>query len=46
MKCIVTGGCGFLGSHLVEKLVIDGHNITVIDNLVSGKKKKYSKCEG
>jgi UDP-glucose 4-epimerase len=39
MKCIVTGGCGFLGSHLVEKLVIDGHNITVIDNLVSGKKK-------
>lgn len=39
MKCIVTGGCGFLGSHLVEELIKHGHNVTVIDNLVSGIKK-------
>ena len=45
MKCIVTGGCGFLGSHLVEKLVKDGHNVIVIDNLISGTKKNIQKVK-
>ena len=36
MKCIVTGGCGFLGSHLTEKLLADGHSVIVIDNLSTG----------
>lgn len=36
MKFLVTGGCGFIGSHLVESLVNDGHNVVVIDNLHSG----------
>lgn len=36
MKFLVTGGCGFIGSHLVESLVNDGHTVVVIDNLHSG----------
>ena len=36
MRCIVTGGCGFLGSHLVEYLVKKNHEVIVIDNLSTG----------
>ncbi len=34
---IVTGGAGFIGSHLVKRLVKQGHNVTVLDNLDRGK---------
>lgn len=33
MKCLVTGGCGFIGSHLVDSLVLRGDHVVVIDNL-------------
>ena len=33
MKCLVTGGCGFIGSHIVDRLIEDGHEVIVIDNL-------------
>lgn len=36
MDVLVTGGCGFIGSNLVERLVKDGHNVTVFDNLSTG----------
>ncbi len=36
---IVTGGCGFIGSHLVEALLINDHHVTVVDNLSNGTTK-------
>ena len=33
MKTLVTGGCGFIGSHIVDRLVEDNHDVLVIDNL-------------
>ena len=38
MKILVTGGAGFLGSHLCEKLLADGHEVVALDNLVTGSK--------
>ncbi len=37
MRALVTGGCGFIGSHLVEQLLIDGHEVVLIDNLSCGR---------
>jgi len=39
---IVTGGLGFIGSNLVDRLVEEGHKVIVIDNFVSGKKDNLS----
>ncbi len=38
MKILVTGGAGFIGSHLVDKLIDLGHDITIVDNLSTGNK--------
>jgi UDP-glucose 4-epimerase len=37
MRCFVTGGAGFIGSHLVDRLIEAGHAVTVFDNLSSGR---------
>ena len=37
-KYLVTGGCGFIGSHLVENLLGDGHHVKILDNLSTGKR--------
>ena len=42
IKSIVTGGAGFIGSNLVDKLVKKGHTVIVIDNFISGKKSNLS----
>jgi len=39
---LVTGGAGFIGSHLVDKLVVLGHRVLVLDNLSSGKKENVN----
>ena len=36
MRCVVTGGCGFIGSHVVDALVARGDSVTVLDDLSSG----------
>ena len=42
MKILITGGAGFIGSHLVEKLLIKNNEILIIDNLMTGKKENLS----
>lgn len=42
MKALVTGGCGFIGSHLVDRLIADGHEVAVLDNLSSGKRENLN----
>ena len=43
MKILVTGGAGFIGSHIVEYLVQRGNNVIVLDNLSNGKMQNMSK---
>lgn len=42
VSVLVTGGCGFIGSHLVEKLVELGAQVTILDNLSSGKEENIA----
>jgi UDP-glucose 4-epimerase len=42
MKCVVTGGAGFIGSHLVDRLLDDGHEVVVIDNFAIGRPENLS----
>jgi len=39
MKCLVTGGAGFIGSHLSALLIAEGHEVVALDNLASGRLK-------
>ncbi|MFQ6029731.1 MAG: SDR family oxidoreductase [Dehalococcoidia bacterium] len=42
MRVLVTGGAGFIGSHLVERLLEDGHDVVALDNLSSGRLENLS----
>jgi UDP-glucose 4-epimerase len=42
MRILITGGAGFIGSHLTDRLVADGHEITILDNLATGRKENLS----
>ena len=41
MKCLVTGGCGFIGSHIVGRLIDDGHEVIVLDNFSANNETFY-----
>ena len=43
MKFLITGGAGFIGSHLVSKIIDGAEKITVLDNLLTGSKKNINK---
>ena len=42
MKIVVTGGAGFIGSHLVDHFIAAGHEVWVIDDLSSGDKRNLN----
>jgi UDP-glucose 4-epimerase len=46
MKILVTGGAGFIGSHLCERLVNEGHNVTAIDNFSTGDASNLERLNG
>ena len=46
MRILITGGTGFLGSHLVDRLLRDGHTVIVFDNLLTGRTKNIEQHLG
>jgi len=46
MKILITGGAGFVGSHLADKFIAQGHHITVIDDLSTGRYSNIQHLEG
>ena len=46
MKVFITGGAGFIGSHLCDALVAEGKEVTILDNLSTGSKKNVAHLEG
>ena len=45
-RCLVTGGAGFIGSHLTERLLGLGHDVIVLDNLSTGRATNLAHLEG
>lgn len=46
MTSLVTGGCGFIGSHMVDRLLSEGHDVRVIDNLSTGRLENLDHLKG
>jgi len=45
MKCLVTGGAGFVGSHLIERLLMDQHSVICLDDFSTGKEENLVDIE-
>ncbi len=46
LRCLVTGGAGFVGSHLCDRLVADGHEVVALDNLFTGSRRNVAHLTG
>ena len=42
MKYIVTGGAGFIGSHITDTLIVQGHEVHIVDNFLTGKRERVN----
>ena len=45
MKVFITGGAGFIGSHLCDALITEGEEVVILDNLSTGSKKNIAHLE-
>lgn len=45
MKCLVTGGAGFIGSHLCDRLIVEGHDVVCVDNLITGNEENITQLK-
>ncbi|MFC1988631.1 SDR family oxidoreductase [Chloroflexota bacterium] len=45
VRCLVTGGAGFIGSHLVDRLIADGYSVTVLDNFTTGRMENLTQAK-
>jgi UDP-glucose 4-epimerase len=46
MKCLITGGAGFIGSHLAQELLVRGNHVTVLDDLSTGRMENLAAIDG
>src|SRR4051794_9037564 len=46
MRVLITGAAGFIGSHLAERLLADGHSVAGVDNFVTGSQANWQKISG
>ncbi len=45
-RAVITGGAGFLGSHLADRLLADGAEVVCVDNLITGSRRNISHLDG
>ena len=46
MRILITGGAGFIGSHLCDRLLADGHEVLAMDNLITGSENNITHLAG